>query len=79
MNTTATMTGPQHYREAERLLKLANPQVVYGYRHDYEIARADTRAAKLTQQAQVHATLALAWASMSSPERREIEHREVAG
>ncbi len=45
----ARMSGPDHYREAERLLALAN-EVTY-------VESEDSRV--LAAQAQVHATLAL--------------------
>lgn len=50
------MTGPEHYREAERLLEDAN---VYSRRDDAEPAAW----AALISEAQVHATLALAAAT----------------
>ena len=48
------MTGPQHYREAERLLDLADDQARGGHDHAEAMAVAN---------AQVHATLALAAAT----------------
>ena len=45
------MTGPEHYREAERLLVLADDQARGGHDHSEAMALAG---------AQVHATLALA-------------------
>ena len=42
------MNGPEHYREAERMLERANDSTTYD------------EAAGMTLQAQVHATLALA-------------------
>lgn len=45
------MTGPEHYREAERLLARAADSTTYD------------EAAGITAQAQVHATLALAAAT----------------
>lgn len=48
------MTGAEHYREAERLLEAAND------RSEYD------EAAGITAQAQVHATLALAAATIDA-------------
>jgi len=43
------MTGPEHYQEAERFLKLAG-----------ELIRGEEGEAETLAEAQVHATLALA-------------------
>ncbi|MFJ8023333.1 hypothetical protein [Streptomyces sp. NPDC096311] len=50
------MTGPEHYREAERLLKLA-------HRNTYGDANNPATGAALAAEAQAHATLALAAAT----------------
>lgn len=50
------MTGPEHYREAERLADLAN-HFTYGDGGD------PVRGAALAAEAQAHATLALAAAT----------------
>ena len=53
-------TGPEHYREAERLIASAN-------------SRADREEAEIfTQQALVHATLALAAAQVEDMESTEL-------
>lgn len=52
------MTGPEHYREAQRLLADAIQEHVAGW---------DENAMVLTGQAQVHATLALAAATAVQP------------
>ncbi|MFE2353418.1 hypothetical protein [Streptomyces parvulus] len=58
------MTGPEHYREAERLLELASSSKETTYEGDNPEADRDIAAA------QVHATLALAAATaMSSTEQ----------
>ncbi|MGW5477619.1 hypothetical protein [Streptomyces sp. NPDC004008] len=46
------MTGPEHYREAERLLQLA-------HRNTYGDANNPAAGAALAAEAQAHATLAL--------------------
>ncbi len=57
------MNGPQHYRKAEHLLIAAND------RH----AQADNDGAEiLTRQAHVHATLALAAATVEDMESTEL-------
>jgi hypothetical protein len=48
------MSGPEHYRQAEQLLQLANGSADQGAMRDY------------WQEAQVHATLALAAATALS-------------
>lgn len=48
------MTGPEHYREAERCLDLAEDQARSGHDHSEAMALVN---------AQVHATLALAAAT----------------
>ncbi|GCD94046.1 hypothetical protein [Embleya hyalina] len=47
------MTGPEHYREAERLLRLA-------HHNSYGDGNDAARATALAAEAQAHATLALA-------------------
>jgi hypothetical protein len=66
------MTGPEHYREAERLLT----EQVFRDRTGGTTTRSfeETVAA-----AQVHATLALAAATAINPGARGAEWREVAG
>jgi hypothetical protein len=55
------MTGPEHYREAERLLSLA-------HRNTYGDAANPVVGAALATEAQAHATLALAAATaMQAP------------
>lgn len=51
------MNGPQHYREAERLLPIA---------HDLADQGKQVRADFIVARAQVHATLALAAASVQN-------------
>lgn len=51
------MNGPQHYREAERLLSVA---------HDLADQDYQVRADFIVARAQVHATLALAAASVQN-------------
>ncbi len=60
-NITTALTGPQHYREAERLLRIASD--TYGPAHTDFVATA-----------QVHATLAAAWAAMATHDQRDIEN-----
>lgn len=55
------MTGPEHYREAERLLHAAHAAQLEAASGAGE--RAIARAARATARAQVHATLALAAAA----------------
>lgn len=50
------MTGPEHYREAERLARMA-------HRFTYGDGADPTVGAALAAEAQVHATLALAAAT----------------
>ena len=58
------MDGPEHYREAERLLGLAD---------DRRLFDTDNQgAAVFTQQALVHATLALAAAQVEDMESTEL-------
>ena len=65
-------TGPEHYREAERLLT----EQVFRDRPGSTTTRSfeETVAA-----AQVHATLALAAATAIDPDTQRAEWREVAG
>lgn len=51
------MTGPEHYREAERLVALA---------HDMADQKHQERADFIIARAQVHATLALAAATIDT-------------
>ncbi|MGD1219968.1 hypothetical protein AB9Q10_16245 [Streptomyces krungchingensis] len=53
-------TGPEHYREAERLLKLA-------HRNTYGDGANPVAGAALAAEAQAHATLALAAATAVQP------------
>ena len=55
------MSGPKHYREAERLLALADERVSHEWQYQSGEQKADVLAA-----AQVHATLALAAATIDS-------------
>ncbi|MEW2250423.1 hypothetical protein AB0907_24150 [Streptomyces sp. NPDC006975] len=56
-------TGPQHYREAERLASMA-------HRFTYGDGADPTVGAALAAEAQAHATLALAAATaLSTPDR----------
>lgn len=57
MKSNEPMTGSEHYREAERLLDLAEDQACGGYDHSEAMALA---------AAQVHATLALAAANLAA-------------
>ncbi|WP_161962360.1 hypothetical protein [Nocardioides speluncae] len=61
------MNGPEHYREAERLLALAVAeldQFKAGVPHPTDVSRAcSQRAAAVAAVADVHATLALAAAT----------------
>lgn len=50
------MNGPEHFLEAEWLLRYAN-------RHDAELSNPGHRFADVVAEAQVHATLALAAAT----------------
>lgn len=54
------MTGPQHYTDASALLFLAQTHRDTGSRRDHELA------AQYTAEAQVHATLALAAATIDA-------------
>ncbi|MBM4590190.1 hypothetical protein GS507_18580 [Rhodococcus hoagii] len=56
------MTGPEHFAEAERLVRKSN-----------EVAMDDGWAALVAAQAQVHATLALAAATAAFTATRRIE------
>lgn len=53
------MTGPEHYREAERLLDMA-------HHHSYGDGADPVTGAALAAEAQAHATLALAAATAQS-------------
>jgi hypothetical protein len=53
-------TGPEHYREAEKLVAAANRRLTG---HDAEWLHPLHRRAELRDEAQVHATLALAAAT----------------
>ena len=55
-------TGPEHYREAEKLLTAANRRIIG---NDAEWLHPPVRRAELRAEAQVHATLALAAATAS--------------
>lgn len=55
------MTGPGHYREAEELL--ASAKIAIGQYEEHAWAAKRGVAGNLTEQAQVHATLALAAAT----------------
>ena len=59
------MNGPEHYREAERLLDIAQSEMErYGYTSDQQEEAYHLQQATWAQQrAQVHATLALAAAT----------------
>lgn len=61
------MNGPQHYVEAERLLALADARVSHEWEHQSGEQKADVIAA-----AQVHATLALAAATINDREWDEV-------
>jgi len=75
------MTGPEHYRDAERLLTAANRKI-----NDAEWLHPPVRRAELRAEAQVHATLALAAATAlvmgdngNTPLRAYDAWAEVAG
>lgn len=59
------MTGPEHYREAEKFLKFAS---------GYEAGSAS--ATDAVAEAQVHATLALAAATAMQPSRYAVGRPE---
>lgn len=65
------MTGPEHYREAERLLT----ERVFVGRYGTEISTFE----EIVAAAQVHATLALAAATAIDPDTQRAEWREAAG
>jgi hypothetical protein len=73
------MTGPEHYREAERLIVQANAAL----RDQGTESQAKMLAHRmLTDQAQVHATLALAAATAQQVETvlvHDPRWREVIG
>ena len=56
------MTGPEHYRQAERLLAAVNQRIGNDDRNEY--VQTPSRRSELTAQAQVHATLAHAAATV---------------
>lgn len=68
------MTGPQHYSEAELLLKAANRKLAG---NEGEWLNTMQRRAELRAEAQVHATLALA-AAYAEVNPTSMWH-EVAG
>lgn len=77
------MTGPGHYREAERLLAAANTRLAG---NDAEWLHTPTRRAELRAEAAVHATLAQAAATAlvmgdngQTPLRDYDDWAEVAG
>lgn len=61
------MTGPEHYRKAEELLAVAD---------DYEDDGAHQTARNRREEAQVHATLALAAATAFAPYRLGVNRAE---
>lgn len=73
------MNGPQHYREAEHLTT-AGEQVVREIRATCDEVRRDAlgkHAMGIWAQAQVHATLALAAATVDAAEGNSIVWAEV--
>lgn len=63
----AAVTGPEHFREAERLLVQANRRLGP---NDREYAHCRDDRAGLRAEAQIHATLALAAATALNPANR---------
>lgn len=61
------MTGPEHYREAERLAAMAH-RFTYGDSADPVVGAA------LADEAQVHATLALVAATVEQAEVTAVAH-----
>jgi len=57
------MTGPEHYREAERLIAMARDQGGGADRFGFLYREAHVTPAVILADAQVHATLALAAAT----------------
>lgn len=72
------MSGPEHYREAERLLEVAKEELIaYAAERNRALARVNLDQATSThQRAQVHATLALAAATVAT---REVGPQEEWG
>lgn len=58
------MSGPEHYAEAERLLKHADQRMA---QDDAQHLRTHENRIRLFAEAQVHATLALAAATAMNP------------
>ncbi|MGW0837089.1 hypothetical protein [Streptomyces prunicolor] len=65
------MTGPEHYREAEKMLAAA--RMAMGRQEAFKVEVA----AQFTAEAQAHATLALVAASVSTGARREGAQRDA--
>ncbi len=60
------MSGPEHYREAEKLIAAANRRLGG---NDAEWLHPPVRRAEQRAEAQIHATLALAAATALDPSR----------
>lgn len=75
------MTGPEHYREAERLIERADEwlDADYGWMASMPTTERLERRASDLASAQVHATLALAAASALPALRHIVGHDEIAG
>ena len=66
------MTGPEHYKEAERLLSDAEEN------HAHQ-GSGDPATPDLLATAQVHATLALAAATALAPAHKSVNHPDTVG
>ena len=79
------MNGPEHYREAERLLREVNREQAPNFEGTIRPVHHDGLRAEMVAQAQVHATLAHAaavidagnavtWTSSSDGDWHEVEN-----
>ena len=72
------MNGPEHYREAERLLREVNREQAPNFEGTIRPVHHDGLRAEMVAQAQVHATLALTAAQVDTTDPHVSPETSIA-